>query len=101
MATVKIFEDKKVFFASNKNFAIADFSEESGIVKPLDKKHETSYIKQKKYPEFSIKKDNTEVKIEEFLPFRIKFTNITIPGYSPTNVPPIGIAIIGFNNYIL
>lgn len=35
------------------------------------------------------------------MPFRVKFINIGIPGYSPTNVPPIGIAIIGVNNYIL
>ena len=35
------------------------------------------------------------------VPFKIRVTNITVPGYSPTNVPPIGIAIIGFNNYIL
>ena len=35
------------------------------------------------------------------VPFKIRIQNITVPGYSPTNVPPIGIAIIGFNNYIL
>jgi hypothetical protein len=35
------------------------------------------------------------------LPFRVRFTNIGIEGYSASNVPPIGIAIIGFNNYIL
>lgn len=35
------------------------------------------------------------------IPFKIRVTNITVPGYGPTNVPPIGIAIIGFNNYIL
>lgn len=35
------------------------------------------------------------------LPFKIRITNIKVPGYSPSNVPPIGIAIIGFNNYIL
>lgn len=35
------------------------------------------------------------------LPFKIRVTNITIPGYNPQNVPPIGIAIIGYNNYIL
>ena len=34
-------------------------------------------------------------------PFKIRVTNITVPGYSPTNVPPIGIALIGINNYIL
>lgn len=41
------------------------------------------------------------VKVKEELPFRIRFTNIGIPSYGPGNVPPIGIAIIGFNNYIL
>jgi hypothetical protein len=41
------------------------------------------------------------VRINQVLPFRVKFTNIMIPGYSPTNIPPIGIAIIGVNNYIL
>jgi hypothetical protein len=35
------------------------------------------------------------------LPFRIKITNITVPGYIPLNPPPIGLAIIGINNYIL
>ncbi len=39
--------------------------------------------------------------IEDTLPFRVKFMSIGVPGYSPTNVPPIGIAIIGVNNYIL
>jgi len=42
------------------------------------------------------------VKINEVLPFRVRFTNIMVPGYSyPNNVPPIGIAVIGLNNYIL
>ena len=36
--------------------------------------------------------------ISETLPFRVKFTNVGIEGFV---VPPIGIAIIGFNNYIL
>lgn len=35
------------------------------------------------------------------LPFKIRITNITVPGYTPFDVPPIGIAIIGLNNYIL
>lgn len=41
------------------------------------------------------------VKVKEDLPFRVKFINIGIPSYGNFNVPPIGIAIIGFNNYIL
>lgn len=35
------------------------------------------------------------------LPFKVRITNITVPGYGQFNVPPIGIAIIGVNNYIL
>lgn len=35
------------------------------------------------------------------LPFYIRVTNITVPNYTPQNVPPIGLAIIGINNYIL
>lgn len=41
------------------------------------------------------------VKVEPVLPFRIKFVNIGIEGYGPNNVPPIGIAVVGYNNYIL
>ena len=39
--------------------------------------------------------------VEEVLPFRIKFTNIGIPGYGPNNVPGIGLQVIGYSNYIL
>lgn len=35
------------------------------------------------------------------VPFKIKITNITVPGYTPADVPPIGLAIVGINNYIL
>jgi hypothetical protein len=35
------------------------------------------------------------------VPFKIRIQNITVPSYTPSNVPPIGIAIIGINNYIL
>lgn len=36
----------------------------------------------------------------EILPFRVRFSSIGIPGVAGL-VPPIGIAIIGVNNYIL
>lgn len=35
------------------------------------------------------------------LPFRIKFISVQIPSYGPNTIPVIGIAVIGFNNYIL
>lgn len=41
------------------------------------------------------------VSLSSILPFRVSFSTITIPGYGPNNVAPIGIAVIGFNNYIL
>jgi hypothetical protein len=41
------------------------------------------------------------VKVKDELPFRVRFTNIGITSYGENNVPPIGIAVIGFNNYIL
>jgi len=41
------------------------------------------------------------VRINDVLPFRIKFINIGIEGYSSTNVPPIPLQVIGFSNYIL
>lgn len=41
------------------------------------------------------------VKINEVLPFRVRFTAIGIEGASPSNVPPIPLQIIGYSNYIL
>lgn len=54
------------------------------------------------YPKASLRRIGvTFAEVETVLPFRVAFTNIGQPGYSPSNVPPIGIAIIGVNNYIL
>lgn len=41
------------------------------------------------------------VSITSLLPFRVRFVNIGIESYGPDNVPPIGIAVIGFNNYVI
>jgi len=48
-----------------------------------------------------IQDKSPRVRIEETVPFRIKLTNITVPGYSSTNIPGIGIQVIGYSNYIL
>lgn len=53
------------------------------------------------YALINVANDTRTVKINETLPFRVRFTNIQVPGYSKTNPPGIGIAVIGFNNYIL
>lgn len=41
------------------------------------------------------------VRIDQVLPFRVKFTSIGIEGYGPNNVPPIPLQVIGYSNYIL
>jgi hypothetical protein len=53
------------------------------------------------YPSSKISEGRRLVRINEALPFRVRFTTITVPGYSSTNVPGIGIQVIGFSNYIL
>jgi hypothetical protein len=53
------------------------------------------------YAIINVANDTRSVKINEVLPFRIKFTNIVIEGYNKSNPAGIGIAVIGFNNYIL
>jgi hypothetical protein len=58
-------------------------------------------LKSKNYPVVKIFEGRRTVKINEVLPFRIRFTNIMVPGYSASNPAPIGIAVIGLNNYIL
>ena len=44
---------------------------------------------------------NRSVRVDQILPFRVKFTSIGIEGYGPNNVPPIPLQVIGFSNYIL
>lgn len=43
------------------------------------------------------------IAISEMLPFRVRFNNVGIDPnpYGPGNPAPIGIAVIGANNYIL
>ena len=45
--------------------------------------------------------DFYRAKINYKVPFRVRFINIGVPGYGQNGSAPIGIAIIGLNNYIL
>lgn len=47
--------------------------------------------------------ESRSIVVSEMLPFRVRFTNIGIEDqvYGPGNPAPIGIAIVGYNNYIL
>jgi hypothetical protein len=39
--------------------------------------------------------------VDSVLPFRVKFSNTDAVTYGPGNAAPIGIAIVGFNNYVM
>ncbi len=51
----------------------------------------------------SIKIDHIQPKaiVKEILPFRVRFTNVSVFGYSKTNPPAIPLQVIGYSNYIL
>jgi hypothetical protein len=67
----------------------------------LKQKQKVRSLENKDYFISKISEGRRAVKINEVLPFRVRFTNIMIPGYGPNNPAPIGIAVIGLNNYIL
>jgi hypothetical protein len=45
--------------------------------------------------------DYSIINVSSFLPFRVAFTNITVKPYDVNNIAPVGVSIIGVNNYIL
>jgi hypothetical protein len=42
-----------------------------------------------------------KARVQEVLPFRVQFINVSVFGYSKTNPPPIPLQIIGYSNYLL
>lgn len=65
--------------------------------------HQAKAIKSQEYPITRIRFNSPyKTKVQEQLPFRVKFATIGVgPQYGPNNPPPIGVAVIGFNNFIL
>jgi hypothetical protein len=61
----------------------------------------TKLIETSDYGIIKIRPNKRSVTINEVLPFRVKFINVGIEGYSANNVPPIPLQVIGFSNYIL
>lgn len=61
----------------------------------------TKSIDKKKSFKSGISESTKTVKINEILPFRIRFTDVRLPGYNSNNIPGIGLQIIGYSNYIL
>jgi hypothetical protein len=57
-------------------------------------------VKSVSYPIANVIPVTRGIKINEILPFRVRFTTIGLAGAN-ANVPGIGLQIIGINNYIL
>lgn len=71
-------------------------------VKISERKHSSKIKKHFSYGIFKIKGSQRKVQITEVLPFRIRFTTTNIrSNYGPGNAAPIGIAVIGINNYVM
>jgi len=71
----------------------------SAVIVDTDKQ-KVSSVTSIGYPLSKIIYKTSLVKIDEILPFRVKFTTI---GITPANanIPGIGLQVIGINNYIL
>ena len=71
-------------------------------IKISEKKNYFRMAKAYSYGIFHTSKESRVTVINEVIPFRIKLTNLGITSnYSPGNAAPIGIAIIGLNNYVM
>lgn len=65
-----------------------------------DLNNKTKFIEPKDYSIVKINDLTRNVRIDEILPFRVKFTSIQIQPAS-SMVPAIPLQIIGYSNYIL
>ena len=100
---------KAIFYTKNrlrikpeeKSYPVTSVDFEKQNVRVFEKLNILKSIRNKYYPITKIINKPINVKVEDTLPFRIKFINIGIDGYGPNNPPPIGIAVIGYSNYIL
>lgn len=61
----------------------------------------TKSIDNKNFFRSTVLESTRTVKINEVLPFRIRFTEVRLPGYNQNNIPGIGLQIIEYSNYIL
>jgi hypothetical protein len=68
----------------------------------LENKHSAKIKKHFSYGIFKLKGTQRKVRVFEVLPFRVKFTTTNVRGnYGSNNAAPIGIAVIGINNYVM
>jgi hypothetical protein len=102
MASSKIIYDqpintKSISIAENYNAKIFPTAKTARV---FDKSFRTQSIKRSDFYNAKVIQSKRQVRVSQKLPFYVKFENI-IGGYSRSNPAPIGVAVIGFNNYIL
>jgi hypothetical protein len=86
--------------ASVTDYPITDIVDSTHDAKITYEMYSTD-VKAKSYPIVAVEDHPYQSKVESVLPFRVRFKNLGFLQYGPNNPAPIGIAIIGFNNYIL
>jgi hypothetical protein len=62
---------------------------------------ETKTISTTDYSIFTLDDNGYRSIVDSIIPFRVRFATVGVSNYGPSNPAPIGIAVIGFNNYIL
>ena len=63
--------------------------------------YQTKSAKPIDYPITKIVNPTRIVRVNETLPFRVRFINVGIDPLDRNNIPGIGIQVIGYSNYIL
>ena len=103
MATVQIIKNDPISTSSVKtsNSFISKINEDARDIKIKNLAHGAKKITTSDYFISEVSSNKIDIKITETLPFRVKFMSIGIESYSPSNPAPVGIAVIGINNYIL
>lgn len=103
MARVKVLDDQRY---TSSNFESTNYSNAKVIysdrkVDVIEQRRSVGPIVETNYPITKINEDERKVLVDQVLPFRVRFINIDLPGYSAAHPAPIGIAIIETNFYVL
>jgi hypothetical protein len=103
MARAAIFEKitKRFASASLKESHNTSFDNIEHNASIYESRRGITSLKSKDFSVSSFEDVSVTTQVDSVLPFRVRFMNIGIESYGPNNPAPIGIAIIGFNNYIL
>ena len=106
MASVAIFNKSTTLLESINQHTFPQVSIEEKVDKGITIFNKSTTllesINQHTFPQVSIEeKVDKGITINEFLPFRVRITDVDIVAFGANNAPPIPLQIIGVSNYIL